>query len=106
MTIQEPMGYWDWIVIPRVNFENFRLDYCLDFAKEKCNKEFKPQGAKDVIFEYHLTTKKAHELVTLELNNVTLPDLLKKICLPHGIAIEEQQGKLIFTEKKVSSPER
>jgi len=99
-TPQESTGYWDTIIIPRVTFEQMNLDACLQFAEYKCNVELKPQGAKEVVFEYHYDPKKAHEPVTLDLYNVTLPDLLRKICLPHNIAIEEKPGRLIFTDRK------
>ena len=98
--IHEPLGYWDWIIVPRVHFEELQIQGCLEFVEYKCNKEFKPAGEKDVIFEYHLSPKKVREPVTLDLHDVTLPDLLKKICLPHGIVIKEEPGKLIFSEKK------
>jgi hypothetical protein len=97
-TIYEPPYVWDWVIIPRVHFEQVEVRTALDFAQAKCREEQHDQ--KVVTFEYHFNPLKAHKTVTLDLRDVHLVELLTRICLPNDIRIHEKPGKIIFTDSK------
>ncbi len=71
----------------------------MECANEMCDRELSKNGDKTrVTFEYRFSASKGLQPVTLNEKDIALLELLRKICSPNGIIIEEKPGKIIFRD--------
>jgi hypothetical protein len=98
--IREPPYVWDWMHIDRADFENLEVGAALDFSKIKINRQLQMNGNRPLRFEYRFNPAKARRPVTLDLKDVPFLELLRDICKPNKIAIEESPDKIIFRDEK------